>query len=100
MYFSDRITLRDETYKSDLSGYQVVDKRTDIVVWANVKSATRSEFYAADARKINVVIAFDVNSEDYKGQRKVVYNSIIYSVVRAYQKGLGTIELNCSDKAV
>ena len=100
MFFSDIITLRDVSVTRDSDGYISTETNSDINVWANVKNVFRSEFYAANANKINAVIAFEVHAEDYANQKRVVYNSDLYYVIRAYQKGLGIVELNCSDKAV
>lgn len=99
MYFSDKITLKSVTHSTDADGYPTTTTTTK-EVWANKKSVTRSEFYAANANGINATIAFEVNAEDYNGQRLVTYNDKEYDVVRAYQKGEGVFELTCSDKAV
>lgn len=99
MYFSDRITLRKETITKDNDGYSSATYQ-DVEVWANKKSVARSEFYSANANGINAVIAFDVHTEDYNGQKHILYNSKSYEVIRSYQKGEGIVELNCSDKAV
>ena len=53
-----------------------------------------------NANGINATIAFEVNAEDYDGQRLISYESKDYEVIRAYQKGEGVFELTCSDKAV
>lgn len=99
MFFSDRIKLRSVEAGVDSDGYPTETvQETD--VWANVKSATRSEFYAANAVGINVSLVVEVHIEDWNNQTQVVHNGKVYDVVRAYQKGLGTVELTCSDKAV
>jgi len=99
MLFSDRIKLRAVVAGKDADGY-ATKQTTDTEVWANVKSATRAEFYAANANGINVSMMFEVHVEDWNDQTQVVYGTKVYDVVRAYQKGLGVVELTCSDKAV
>lgn len=99
MYFSDSITLRAVTSSADADGYPT-QTNADTGVFANVKSATRAEFYAANANGINVSIMFEVHAEDWGNQTQVLYNSKTYDIIRAYQKGLGVVELTCSDKAV
>jgi SPP1 family predicted phage head-tail adaptor len=99
MLFSDRIKLRTVTVGVDTSGYPTHDT-TDTEVWANIKSATRAEFYAANANGINVSMMFEVHTEDWNNQTQVLYDSKTYDVIRAYQKGMGIVELTCSDKAV
>lgn len=99
MFFSDKITLRAVVKAVDSSGYPT-QTNTDTEVWANVRSATRAEFYAANANGIDVSMMFDVHTEDWNNQTQVVYDSKTYDIVRAYQKGLGIVELTCSDKKV
>jgi hypothetical protein len=43
---------------------------------------------------------FEIRSEDYDEQKDIIYEGKEYEVIRAYQKGEGTVELSCSDKAV
>jgi SPP1 family predicted phage head-tail adaptor len=99
MFFSDRITLRAVVNGVDANGYPV-QTNTDTEVWANVKSATRAEFYAANANGIDVTQMFEVHAEDWGGQTQVVYDGKTYDIIRAFQKGLGVVELTCSDRAV
>lgn len=99
MYFSDKITLRTVTIGADADGYPTATN-SDTEVWANVKSATRAEFYAATAQSIEISQVFEVHVEDWDDQTDVVYDGKAYDIRRTYQKGLGIIELVCSDKAV
>lgn len=99
MYFSDSIFLRAIVHTTNVNGFPT-DTPTDTSVFANKKSAARSEFYAANANKINIVQVYEIHVEDWGNQTQVVDGGIVYFIVRSYQKGLGLIELNCSDKAV
>jgi SPP1 family predicted phage head-tail adaptor len=99
MYFSDRITLRAESFAPDSYG-QMIASYTDTVVFANKKSATRSEFYQANANGINIVAVFEVHVEDYDNQAVILSDTAQYDVVRAYQAGEGTVELNCTLREV
>lgn len=99
MYFSDKITLRTITRGNDADGYPT-ETNTDTEVWANVVSVTRAEFYASNANGINATQMFQINAEDWGNQTRVVYGGKVYEVIRAYQKGLGVVELTCSDLAV
>ena len=94
MYFSDRITLRTVTHSTDTDGYPT-ESNEDTEVWANAKSATRAEFYAANASGIEVSQMFEVHTEDWGKQTQVIYNSKTYDIIRSFQKGLGTVELTC-----
>jgi len=99
MLFSDKITLRSVTITCDSDGYPV-ETNVDTEVWANKKSVSRAEFYSANQAGINMTQTFEVHTEDWDEQTYVLYETETYKVERAYQKGLGTVELNCSDKAV
>lgn len=95
MYFSDRITLRAVAATPDAYG-QMIPSHTDTIVFANKKSVTRSEFYQANASGINIAIAFEVHVEDYNNQTIILSDTAQYDVARAYQKGEGIVELNCT----
>ena len=37
---------------------------------------------------------FEVHAEDWGNQTQVVYNGRVYDIIRAFQKGLGVVELD------
>lgn len=98
MMFSDIITLRSVVNTVDSSGYPI-ETATDTDVWADVRSTTRAEFYAANANGIDISQIFAVHAEDWGNQTQVIYGTKTYDIIRAYQRGLGVVELSCSDKA-
>lgn len=98
MFFSDSITLRAVVNTLDANGYPTA-ANTDTVVWANKISIKRSEFYAANQNTINLTQGFEVHVEDWANQTQVLDGAKVYMIERSYQKGLGIVELNCSDKA-
>jgi SPP1 family predicted phage head-tail adaptor len=97
--WKDIVTLRTETIGQDADGYPTTTYE-DTEVWANKKSVTRSEFYASNANGIDLKYVFEIRSEDYNDQKYIIHDTKHYEVIRAYQKGEGTVELACSDKAV
>lgn len=99
MFFSDKITLRAVTRAPDSYG-DSIPSYTDTVVWANKKSVTRSEFYAANMAGVKIDAVFEVHAEDYEDQMAVTFDSANYEVMRAYAKGEGTFELMCSVREV
>ena len=99
MYFSDNITLRKETVTLDEYGDSVC-AYTDTIVFADVKSVTRSEFYSATMAGIKIDIVFTVHAEDYNNQTVVTYGTTSYNIVRTYKKGEGIVELNCAVREV
>lgn len=97
VYFSEKIKLLTVTHGTDDDAFE---KPTDaqVEVWANKKSITRTEFYAANSNGIDLSIAFQVHVDDYSNQTEIIYDNKTYEVIRAYQKGEGIVELICSDK--
>lgn len=89
------ITLRATTTAPNSTGL-AVETATDTTAYADIRSVKRAEYYAANAAGNSVDQVFVVNADDYAGQMQVVHNSVTYNVIRAYQVGLGRVELNCS----
>lgn len=88
-----QIKLREMTY-AITSGYEVGTSK-DTEVLAGVRSVTRSEFYQAAQAGYKADIVFSVYSFEYGGQDQVVFNSVVYDVMRTYQKTLDILELTC-----
>lgn len=94
--FSDRIILKSVSYTTNEEG-RPEKKSIEREVWANKKSVTRAEFYASNQVGINITAVFEVNPEDYQSETEITADKD-YTIVRAYQKGQGKIELICKDK--
>lgn len=99
MFFSDKITLRAITRTLDSFG-DAIPSYTDTIVWADKKSVTRSEFYAANMAGVKIDAIFVVHAEDYDNQTVVSFGSVNYEVIRAYAKGEGVVELMCAVREV
>lgn len=64
-------------------------------VFCVVTSVGYNEFYAAKAAGIEPSVVFSLtNSEDYAGEKIVMWNNVRYRVVRTYLNGMG-IEITC-----
>ncbi|MBR0062639.1 MAG: phage head closure protein [Oscillospiraceae bacterium] len=96
MYWRDVITLEAVTTGSDGEGYsaETVEEAT---VFADVKSAKRSEFYAAKNVGVDLAITVKLRAADYGGQERLVWNGKRYKVERAYTEAREFYELNCSE---
>ncbi len=97
MFFSDRITLQ-KTESESSGGYMQPVVKSSVEVYANIKSLTRSEFYAAMSVGQKYDIAFEVHVEDWDNQNQVVYSGSTYSIERTYQKNGSVIELVCQKR--
>ena len=96
MYWRDVITLEAVTTGGDGEGYpaETVEETT---VFADVKSAKRSEFYAAKNVGVDLAITVKLRAADYGGQERLVWNGKRYKVERAYTEAREFYELNCSE---
>lgn len=100
MYFSERVILRKPLQMAiDADGFQTVSEWSEREVWADHKSPTRSEFYAANQVGIDLTGTFVIHMEDYKDETQLVWRGDTYSIVRAYAKG-AVVELSCKTKDV
>lgn len=100
MYFSERVTLVSRQLVQNENGYPVesgmpIKKE----VWADVGSVGRAEFYKAMALGVESSLSVTLRQEDYSEERELIYKERSYIVYRSFQKGLGYIELTCTDKA-
>jgi len=94
MRMVDEITLRVKTETSRVGGIPTYTN-TDTVVYADVKSATRSEWSAQNQAGHKADIVFSINADEYADQTEAIYNTTTYRVLRAYRIGRGRIELTC-----
>ena len=76
-----------DTGSSIIDRFDVPQDATRTEIFAEVKEATRSEFYAAEAVKRKIHKVFEVNALDYNGEIYVEYDGKLYDVVRSYQVG-------------
>ena len=61
--------------------------------FVNVKSIGYREFYEAHASGYKPEIMLEMSSFSYNMQEYILFNNVVYKVIRTYQKGLDKIEL-------
>ncbi len=96
MYWRDTVTLKAITRTTDARGYSV-ETAIETMVFADVTSVKRSEFYSAKQSGVDLAITVNVLAADYSGQERLVWNGKEYKVERAYTKAREVYELNCSE---
>jgi SPP1 family predicted phage head-tail adaptor len=84
MRMLDEVTLRARTITTNANGYPV-ESVTSTTVYADVLSVGQTEYYAAQAAKQRLDIAFIINADEYSGQTEAQHNGIVYDVVRTAQ---------------
>lgn len=88
-----QITLRQVAYDI-VDGYET-ETSADTVIWAGKRSVKRNEFYQATQAGYKADVIFSVYAFEYDGEEQVVFNDVVYDVVRTYQATLDTVELTC-----
>lgn len=96
---STQITLITQTRTQDANGVWRKGNPTEKVVFAQVDSVTRAEFFAAGESGIKPELRFTMLDAEYNGERTVVYNGVYYSVYRTYHARTDIIELYVQLKA-
>lgn len=84
-----------DTGSKIIEGFDTPEECTRTEIFAEMKEATRSEFYAAEAAKRRIHKVFEVNALDYNGEIYVEYEGRLYDVVRSYPVGRDKISLSC-----
>ncbi len=95
MRMDKQITLRSTTTAPNEFGIPTMT-HADSTVFAEKKSVKRSEFYAAQSSGIRADIIYLVNADEYADQMTILDGTTVYNVTRAYQVGLGRVELTCT----
>lgn len=84
-----------------------VEKKEEIPIYVNEKSATRSEFYEALRSGITIKTVLETRQEDWElsahkmfGKKEyatqIEYDGSIYDIVRTYKNDKSMIEIICS----
>ena len=89
------VKLRTLTVTADSGGFPSKSV-SNMEVYADQKSVRQSEYYAADAQGKRLDMVLVINADDWNGATEVEYNNTVYNIERAYQVGLGRIELTCA----
>jgi SPP1 family predicted phage head-tail adaptor len=91
----DVLTLRSTVTTSGTNA-ENVQTVTSVDVFTEPKDVKRSEHYQAQAAGQRVDKVFEVNTDEYDGQKEAVYAGITYTITRSYSPGRGRTELICT----
>lgn len=67
----------------------------DVTVYADKKSISQSEFFAAGQNGIRPATMFLVRTKEYGGQKRIKCDDNVYSIYRTYDRPDGVTELYC-----
>lgn len=95
---SDVIKLVAETPVRD--GYKVLTvHKNEREVYCTVNRVTQTEFFKAGEQGLKPQYRFTIaNTEDYQGEKVVVYRGKEYAVYRSYVKNTEAVELYVEEK--
>lgn len=91
------LTLVAYSTTSDTNG-KAVQAATNTTVYAEEKGVRRSEFYGAAAAGQKVDAVFEINADEYGGQKEAIFAGVTYKISRAYPVGQRRVELTCERK--
>ncbi len=92
--FNKIVELISVSYTQDSIGQQT-ELKTFRRVYAKLKSVPQSEFFSAGQSSIKPSGVFIVRTAEYKGETKLKYNGLIYSIYRTYNTTNEMTELYC-----
>ena len=102
----DEAKLLVITNEKDEDGFPV-EKKEEIPIYVNEKSATRTEFYEALRTGITIKTVLETRQEDWElsarmvGNKKqyasqIEYDGSVYDIVRTFKNDKSMIEIICS----
>lgn len=102
----DEAKLLVVTNEKDEDGFPV-EKKEEIPIYVNEKSATRTEFYEALRTGITIKTVLETRQEDWAlsarmvGNKKqyasqIEYDGSVYDIVRTFKNDKSMIEIICS----
>lgn len=94
----DVIDLIQESTAVD-ENFNVVGVETSTQVFCQVRSVSRSEFYAVGQQGLQPAFVFEIFAGDYSGQRLVRYRGKLYAIYRTYNRMDDRVELYAEEKA-
>lgn len=95
---STPIKLVRATREKDANGVERKTGETVRTVFANVKSASGTEFHDGFRNGLNPQYVFTVFRYDYDNETVIEYDGARYGVYRNYRKGTDMIELHAERK--
>lgn len=84
-------------YTTDNNGNQVQEDIPLRMAFCAELPISSNEFYKAGKAGIKPECLLLINTEEYCGEKSVVYNEISYSIYRTYPRSDGYMELYCKE---
>ena len=94
MTYDFELTLVKQSYRLDDLMNQIPEK-VETVVYCDLKSITRVEYYNAASQGIKPEIVFVIHKFEYNGEKEILFEGEKYKVIRTYSTNFEEIELTC-----
>lgn len=91
---TEELILVKKTYIPDAIGNEI-EATIERVVFCEVKSISRTEFYQAAQANLKPRAAFIIYGFEYDNEDTVIYNGIKYKVIKSYKINENDLELTC-----
>lgn len=91
---SNVIYLISKAYAQNSIG-AFIPVKTKRMVYCDVRSITRAEWYDAGRQGLKPDYSFVMFAPDYQGENELLFNGVRYSIYRTYLAQNETIELYC-----
>lgn len=93
------VTLEVPVYRQDALGQYVKAGSEQTAVFAEVTSATKSEWSAAGLNGLKAEWRVTVWADEYRGATAAILDGVRYAIYRTYQSSADRIELYLTRKA-
>ena len=94
MTYDFELTLVKQSYRLDDLMNQIPEK-VETVVYCDLKSITRVEYYNAASQGIKPEIVFVIHKFEYNEEKEILFEGKKYKVIRTYSTNFEEIELTC-----
>lgn len=91
----NELTLIKETTTYDDIGNQIPGAPIETIIFCEVNSISRNEFYNASMAGLKPSIIFTVHPYEYNDEEKIKFEDKNYKVIRTYSKNTEELELTC-----
>lgn len=95
MWCNELTLIQEHTITYDDIGNPIISEPVESIIFCEVNSITRSEFYNASMAGLKPSIVFKVHSFEYNDETKIKFDNKNYKVMRTYSKNTEELELIC-----
>lgn len=99
MWDNELTLIQEPAITYDDIGNPIIGEPIETVVFCEVNSISRNEFYNASLAGLKPSIVFTVHSYEYNDETQIKFDTKNYKVMRTYLKNTEELELTCEKVA-